>query len=59
MGTLKIDHVFAAAPDVLVSADSSCLMHVGGLAERIGRPLRTRHLAQVLRDALGATGAGP
>jgi L-lactate dehydrogenase complex protein LldE len=52
IGTLKIDHVLAAAPDVLVSADSSCLMHVGGLAEKAGRPLRTLHLAQVLRDAL-------
>ena len=55
MGTLKIDHVLAAAPDVLVSGDSSCLMHVSGLAERAGRPLRALHLAQVLRDALGTT----
>ena len=54
VGTLKIDHVLAANPDVLVSADSSCLMHVAGLAERLGRPLRTLHLAQVLRDALHA-----
>jgi hypothetical protein len=27
-------------------------MHLGGLAEREGRPLPIRHLAQVLRDAL-------
>jgi L-lactate dehydrogenase complex protein LldE len=54
IGTLKIDHVLAAKPDVLVSADSSCLMHVAGLADRAGRPLRTLHLAQVLRDALRA-----
>jgi L-lactate dehydrogenase complex protein LldE len=54
MGTLKIDHVLAAAPDALVSGDSSCLMHVGGLADRLGRPLKTLHLAQVLRDALRA-----
>jgi L-lactate dehydrogenase complex protein LldE len=54
VGSLKIDHVLAAKPDVLVSGDSSCLMHVGGLAERAGRPLRTLHLAQVLRDALRA-----
>ena len=52
MGTLKIEHVLATAPDVLVSGDSSCLMHVAGLADRTGRPLRTLHLAQVLRDAL-------
>jgi L-lactate dehydrogenase complex protein LldE len=57
MGTLKIDHVLAAAPDALVSGDSSCLMHVAGLAEKQGRPLRTLHLAQVLRDALRGAGA--
>ena len=56
MGTLKIDHVLAAAPDALVSGDASCLMHVAGLAERLGRPLRTMHLAQVLRDSLRAEG---
>jgi len=30
----------------------SCLMHLGGLAQAEGKPIRTRHLAQVLRDAL-------
>jgi L-lactate dehydrogenase complex protein LldE len=57
MGRLKIDHVLAATPDALVSGDSSCLMHVAGLAEKQGRPLRTLHLAQVLRDALRGAGA--
>jgi L-lactate dehydrogenase complex protein LldE len=52
MGNLKIDHVLAAAPDLLVSADASCLMHIGGLADKQQRPLRRRHVAQVLRDAL-------
>jgi len=39
-------------PDAVVSADLSCLMHLGGLAEKAGRPVRTLHFAQVLRDAL-------
>lgn len=52
MGTLKLDHIRAVQPDVLVSADMSCLMHMGGLAEKDGKPIRTQHLAQVLRDAL-------
>ena len=52
VGTLKVEHVLAATPDVLVSADSCCLMHVAGLAERAGKPLKTMHLAQLLRDAL-------
>lgn len=52
MGTLKLDHVRAARPDVLVSGDMSCMMHLGGLAEKGGNPIKTRHLAQILRDAL-------
>ncbi len=52
MGDLKLDHVRAAQPDLLVSGDMSCLMHLGGLAEKEGRPVRCRHFAQVLRDAL-------
>lgn len=52
MGTLKLDHIRESRPDVLVSGDMSCLMHMGGLAEKDGKPIRTLHLAQVLRDAL-------
>jgi L-lactate dehydrogenase complex protein LldE len=52
MGALKLEHIRAAHPDVLVSGDMSCLMHLGGLADQEGRPIRRQHLAQVLRDAL-------
>lgn len=52
MGNLKLEHVRAARPDILVSGDMSCLMHLGGLSAKEGKPLRTQHLAQVLRDAL-------
>jgi L-lactate dehydrogenase complex protein LldE len=55
MGNLKLEHIRAAQPDVLVSGDMSCMMHLGGLAEREGQPIKTQHLAQVLRDALAAT----
>jgi len=58
MGDLKLEHVRAVTPDVLVSADMSCLMQLGGLAAKEGKPIRTRHLAQVLRDAL-KSGANP
>jgi L-lactate dehydrogenase complex protein LldE len=56
MGDLKLSHVRAANPDLLVSGDTSCLMHLSGLAEREGIRLRTLHFAQVLRDALRVTG---
>lgn len=59
MGHLKLDHVRAAQPDLLVSADISCLMHLGGLAEKDGAPIPTRHFAQVLRDALRNEGRLP
>lgn len=52
MGNLKLEHVRVAKPDVFVSGDMSCMMHMGGLAEKAGQPIKTRHLAQVLRDAL-------
>lgn len=57
MGTLKLEHLRAENPDVIVSADMSCLMHLNGLAEKSGQPLRPRHLAQILRDALKSAGS--
>jgi L-lactate dehydrogenase complex protein LldE len=56
MGDLKLDHVRAAKPDVLVSGDAGCLMHLSGLAAREGIALRMMHFAQVLRDALKRAG---
>ncbi|MGA2053218.1 MAG: (Fe-S)-binding protein [Opitutales bacterium] len=52
VGELKLEYVRAVKPDVLVSADGGCLMHLGGLAQKDGAPIKTQHLAQVLRDAL-------
>jgi L-lactate dehydrogenase complex protein LldE len=54
MGKLKLENVRASSPDILVSGDMSCLMHLHGISEKEGAPLRVRHLAQVLRDALHA-----
>jgi L-lactate dehydrogenase complex protein LldE len=52
MGRLKLAHLRAAQPRLLVGIDTSCLMHLGGLAEKEGQPVAYRHVAQVLRDAL-------
>jgi L-lactate dehydrogenase complex protein LldE len=52
MGLLKLDHVLAARPDVLVSGDMGCMMHLNGLATRHDYTLKPRHIAQILRDAL-------
>jgi len=52
MGTLKLEHIRAAQPDVIVSGDMSCLMHMSGLAEKAGQPIKSLHAVQILRDAL-------
>ncbi|XYH94216.1 (Fe-S)-binding protein [Sorangium sp. So ce1128] len=54
MGRLKLAHASQADAALLVSADMGCLMHLTGLADKAGQPLRARHVAQVLRDSLGA-----
>ena len=57
MGQLKLEHVRAVQPDVFVSGDMSCMMHMAGLAAKEGKPIKAQHLAQVLRDALKHKGA--
>lgn len=56
MGSLKLEHIRAVKPDVLVSGDMSCMMHLGGMAQQEGKPIKTMHVAQVLRDALKNAG---
>jgi L-lactate dehydrogenase complex protein LldE len=51
MGSDKVrDHAQAEAA-YIVSADSSCLMHQQGCAERIGVPMKFIHIAQILNGA--------
>ncbi|MEK7950178.1 (Fe-S)-binding protein [Luteolibacter soli] len=52
MGSLKLDHILDVHPDLLVSGDMSCLMHITGLARVQGRPIEHKHAIQVLRDTL-------
>ena len=44
------DHAKAGAA-YIVSADTSCLMHQKGCAERAGMPMKFIHIAQVLNGA--------
>lgn len=52
MGSLKLDHILEQHPDLLVSGDMSCLMHLAGLARVQGRPVPHLHAVQILRDTL-------
>ena len=51
MGYDKVADQARAGADYVVSADSSCMMHQRGCAERIGVPLKYIHIAQVLNGA--------
>jgi L-lactate dehydrogenase complex protein LldE len=52
MGRDRIaDHVQAGA-EVVTGTDVSCLMHMDGLARRKGVPIRFRHVAEVLAEAM-------
>ncbi len=45
------DHVQAGA-EIVTGTDVSCLMHLEGLARRQGTPLRFKHVAEVLAEAM-------
>jgi len=51
MGYDKVSDHAKAGAEYIVSADSSCLMHQRGCAERIGVPMRFIHIAQILNGA--------
>ncbi len=48
IGRDRLRDFTAHGAELLVSTDLSCLMHLGGLARRAGRPLPTLHVAEVL-----------
>lgn len=48
MGEVKCDAARDTEADYIVSNDSSCLMHIQGLAEKQGRRIKTIHLAEIL-----------
>jgi L-lactate dehydrogenase complex protein LldE len=48
MGRDRLDDHARAGAEVITGVDMSCLMHLGGLARREGRPVEILHVAQVL-----------
>jgi L-lactate dehydrogenase complex protein LldE len=54
MGSDKADALTASGAEVLTSADTSCLMHLGGLLSRRRAPVRVMHLAEILATAADA-----
>jgi L-lactate dehydrogenase complex protein LldE len=54
MGIDKVTSIEASGADVLTAADTSCLMHLGGLLSRRGSPVRVLHLAEIVAAGLPA-----
>lgn len=52
MGEIKVDTVVKSAAEWVISGDSSCLMHLGGILERRRSPCKVIHLADVLAASL-------
>lgn len=52
MGSAKLGQAADTGADELVSADGGCLLHLQARADAIGGGARTRHIAEVVRDAL-------
>jgi L-lactate dehydrogenase complex protein LldE len=48
MTRTKIDSILRTGAGTVVGIDASCLMQIGGVLSRMGSPIRTMHLAQVL-----------
>lgn len=52
-GQDKVLDMTRSGADYIISADTSCLMHQKGCAERAGNPMRFLHIAQVLNGVTG------
>jgi L-lactate dehydrogenase complex protein LldE len=48
----KLRSIADSGADVVVGSDSTCLIHLSTRAEHEGRPVRTRHLAEVVAEAM-------
>jgi L-lactate dehydrogenase complex protein LldE len=48
MNEVKCASIRETGASVVISNDSSCLMHIGGMLNRQGDPIRTMHLAEVI-----------
>jgi L-lactate dehydrogenase complex protein LldE len=44
----KVHSVLDTGAEVVTSADTSCLMHIGGALSRMRSGVRTAHLAEIL-----------
>jgi L-lactate dehydrogenase complex protein LldE len=46
----KVRHVEETGAEYLIGADGACLMNIGGRIDRIGKPIKVMHIAEVLNS---------
>ncbi len=56
LGVAKVNAIAKLAPDFIVAADTSCLLHQKGIAEKLGITYNVKHIAQILHLALKTGG---
>jgi L-lactate dehydrogenase complex protein LldE len=52
MGTDKLNNHIATGAEYITGPDSSCLMHMQGIARRVGSPIKFIHVVQILAAGL-------
>ena len=52
MGTEKVERHMATGEEYVTGPDSSCLMHMEGIARRLGKPIKFIHVAEILSAGL-------
>ena len=52
MGKDRIADHGQAGTEVLTAVDMSCLMHMDGLIRRDGKPIRVKHIAEILAEVV-------
>ena len=52
MGTDKIERHMATGAEYVTGPDSSCLMHMEGIARRLGKPIKFVHVVEILSAGL-------
>ena len=52
MGTDKIERHMATGAEYITGPDSSCLMHMQGIAKRLNKPVKFSHVVQILAAGL-------
>ncbi len=54
----KAERILATGADTLVGADLGCLLNIAGRLQRMGRPIKVYHIAEVLAGMTGEPGIG-